>query len=164
MKTMASACNNEDFESSPVGQVTSSLGIPGWKMFKLTYPPGVNNCNALSLGQRSSPTTSAIEVFSVSGLIDPKIGTVYPIYSVFGSGVPNAGSGFNPGISQMYGDCFVRINKTNGVALEWYTAEKTITVTATNSLFRFAYISVLKHGSSSCCDAPAVWIDRKSVV
>ncbi len=158
-KTTVSVCNNEDFEIGQAGTVTSTAAVSGWNTFKLTFPnnPFPFNCMALTSTAVTRANPVSAELFTTNGFIDTIIGSGYPIYSVFGSGASNGGELYNPTIPTMYGNSFFRIGDASGAGYNHHSIEKTFSVTAANSLFRFAYISVLKAGTN-CCEAPSVQV------
>jgi gliding motility-associated-like protein len=153
------ACTNEDFEATSAGTITATNQVAGWTVTQgsvnsigsPTYPN--NSCN-LGLCCPNSPSESA--VFNApNGLIDPIIGSCYPIYSVFGSGPGDpAGSAANPQIvGGLKGDNFIRINSSlNNNSVE--KLSKTFSVTPNNVVFQFAFIAVFSVGHG-CCDAGA---------
>jgi len=150
-------CNNEDFESSsPSGIITNSSSISGWNIFKLSY--SVSNCAALTSTAVTKLNPTASRIYTVNGLVDSIIGSGYPIYSVFGSGSPNGGTTYNPEISDMLGNSFLKLGTAAYLPTNnHHSIEKTINVTTANCLFRFAYISVVEKGSI-CCSSPAVQV------
>lgn len=150
-------CNNEDFESgSSSGIITNSNAISGWNIFKLSY--SVTNCAALTSTAVTKSNPVASKIYTVNALVDSIIGTGYPIYSVFGNGPSNSGTTFNPEISTMFGNSFFKLGTAAYVPTNnHHSIEKTINVTSSNCLFRFAYISVVAKGSI-CCSSPAVQI------
>ncbi|MCC6369513.1 MAG: gliding motility-associated C-terminal domain-containing protein [Bacteroidia bacterium] len=153
-------CVNEDFEASTSSAtLTASNQITGWSVGRGTHypgPSGANSCNLLGY-TNAPPVESAIFVVP-SGYVDPNIGTVYPLFSVFGTSAGDpAAETANPQITQgMFGDNFIRINSdqlgTNAYSIE--KLSKTFLVTANNALFQFAFISVFYAGHG-CCDAGA---------
>lgn len=152
-------CNNEDFESGTGGAITNSTAIAGWSIHKLQMPvsPLISNCAVMTHTAVSRINPTAVYLFTANSIIDTIIGSNYPIYSVFGSGPLNGGSSVNPLIPEMRGNSFLRLGDASGTSLNHHEIEKTISVTSSNALFRFAYISVVK-GGSSCCDAPSVQV------
>jgi hypothetical protein len=140
---------NEDFELSPAGAVTGSAQVNGWICSQGNNLAG-DNCNLL--GCCGDTSISEIAVISASaGVIDPIIGIVYPIYSVFGAS-PNTGTTVNPGIITS-GNNFIRINSSyNNNSIS--RLSKTFSVTAGNAILDLAYISVFATGHS-CCDGSA---------
>ena len=85
---------NEDFEVSPAGNVTFSNQVIGWICNQGSIQ-GMDACNIQTCCVQN-PTTE-IEVINCSiqnGYVDPVIGSVYPIYSVFGNTI-NAGASVN---------------------------------------------------------------------
>lgn len=160
-KVVSASCVNEDFEASTGGAITSSIQINGWTVISGNTMNGNNLCN-LSGCCVSAPSEASL-VVAPNGLVDPIIGQVYPIYSVFGSAPANtAAAAVNPQItSTMGGNNFIRLNSNvNNFSVEQLT--KTYTVTASNDLFCFAFISVL-NGGHSCCDAGAMLIRLKDL-
>lgn len=158
-KVSVPACNNEDFETGPGGAVTSSTGVSGWDVYKLVLPvnPFISNCAMFTHTAVTRTNPTAATLFTANGHIDTLLGANYPVYSVFGSGSSNGGEVFNPGIGTMYGTSYFRIGDASGIGYNHHSIEKTINVTPSNALFRFAYISVVKMGTS-CCDAPSVQV------
>lgn len=146
------ACVNEDFEASLSGPITSSTQISGWTTTRGYNTNGNNNCN-LS-GCCVSPPSEAIMFVAPNGTIDPVIGNFYPIYSVFGSVTGNTNAAVvNPQItSAMMGNNFIRINSGTAGDFSMEKISKTFSVSSSNALFRFAFISVLSAGHL-CCDA-----------
>ncbi len=160
-KVVSAACVNEDFESSSGGAITSSTQINGWTVLAGNNMNGNNLCN-LSGCCMSSPSEASL-VVAPNGLVDPNIGLVYPIYSVFGSTPSStAAAAANPQITaSMGGNNFIRLNSNvSNYSLEQLT--KTYSVTASNDLFCFAFISVL-YGGHGCCDAGAMLIRIKDL-
>lgn len=99
-------------------------------------------------------TTVFSEIINTSsGYIDPVIGAVYPIYSVFGSTASNGGNAYNPQINRpMSGTQVLRLNKSNSVSgLEHIT--RTITVTNANSILDVAFM-ICVVGAHNCCESP----------
>ncbi|MBK7309362.1 MAG: gliding motility-associated C-terminal domain-containing protein [Sphingobacteriaceae bacterium] len=155
-KTAAPACNNEDFEASAAGNITTSNQITGWTVEGGTNMNPNNSCNLLGCCP-NAPTQGALITAGATGYVDPVIGAQYPIYSVFGT-VANNGLPFNPqiGLPAMNGNNFIRLNNaTSNFSMEKLT--KTFLVTPSNALFQFAFISVFYPGHG-CCDAGAFQI------
>ncbi len=159
---VAPACQNEDFEASTQGQITSANQIAGWTLAAgVNNPwsnPGVNSCNLLGCCP-NPPSKSFLFTAGATGYIDPVIGNTYPIYSVFGTSGPNNGIGSNPqlGLSNMFGTNFLRLNDAVTGDYSMEKLSKTFAVTASNALFQFAFISVFYTGHG-CCDAGAFQI------
>jgi len=153
------ACDNEDFETGVSGILSNSTAVQGWLAYRLTYPMPYNaNCAAMSntLLAKNNPTNTAL-MSVTNGLVDSLIGSTYPIYSMFGSGVSNGGELYNPGIPEMKGNNFLRLNRAKNAAGSYEIIEKTFTITQANALFRIAYIPVLQTGVS-CCEGPSFQI------
>ncbi len=152
----AAACVNEDFEASAAGNITSSGQITGWTINQGTNSGSSTSCNPNPFN--AQPNNS--QLFNVpGGLIDPIIGAGYPIFSVFGSGAQNGGTAANlTNIPQgCYGNNFIRINNSTTGDYSMVKLSKTIAVTSSNALFRFAFIAVMNTGHA-CCDAGAFQI------
>jgi hypothetical protein len=144
----ASSFDNGDFEASVSGVITSSNQVSGWVITRGAITTSVNPCNVQNCCF-NDPLESAIITNSVNGYIDPNIGSIYPIYSVFGDSVNN-GSSVNPSINSMYGSSVLRINST---ALNYgiEKATKTFTIMPSNALFQLAFIGLFFEGHT-CCD------------
>lgn len=155
------SCNNEDFESSSGGLISNSLAVSGWTINKLGSTLSICNSTALAAPNAtySNPMQNYVELFDVpTGTVDPLIGPSYTIFSVFGSGSPNLGSNTTPSITNMYGDKFIRVHRKDSNSLVNHSIEKTISVTAANSLFRFAILPLVESSSGGCCAQPGVYI------
>ena len=153
-------CTNEDFEASTAGSVTAQNQITGWTVTRGNVNPPNNACN-LNGCCTNNPVESEL-ISAPNGIIDPVIGSIYPIFSVFGSTAANPNAALNnPQIAQsMFGDKFIRINSSGLGAQQAYSVErlsKTFAVTSNNALFQFAFIFVSSTGHS-CCSAGAFQI------
>ncbi|MBL7919575.1 MAG: T9SS type A sorting domain-containing protein [Bacteroidia bacterium] len=151
--SVAAVCVNEDFEASTAGIVITANQISGW-----SFSNGMNQFpnTSCSFTTTPGPVESELITTPASGYIDPVIGAVYPIFSVFGN-TPNSGNSANPNIPNMKGSNFVRINSNlNNYSIS--KIEKTILVTPSNCLFQFAFITVFSSGHT-CCDAGAMTIN-----
>ncbi|MBA2613852.1 MAG: T9SS type A sorting domain-containing protein [Bacteroidetes bacterium] len=149
---VAAVCVNEDFETSAPGVITTPNQIGGWTLSGGSNQFPGNSCNITT---PNLPSESEL-IATTNGYIDPVIGGVYPIYSVFGT-IANTGTSVNPGIQNMYGDRVIRINNNiNDYSIE--KLSKTILVTSSNALFQFAFLSVFSTGHT-CCDAGAFQIN-----
>ncbi len=158
--SISPACQNEDFEMSTSAIILSSNQILGWTVTGGNNNPifntSINSCNMLGCCP-NTPSQSELINAPASGYIDPVIGSQYPIYSVFGTNANN-GATINPqlGLSTLYGNKFIRLNDSiNDYSME--RLSKTFNVTASNSLFQFAFLSLLNTGHV-CCDAGAFQI------
>jgi gliding motility-associated-like protein len=156
------ACQNEDFEegslSSPVpGTITvaTSAMVNGWTCQGANNSSGGTNGNCTNTYVYGAPNPIKLIAPGAAGLTDAIIGSGYKIYSVFGStAVTYPGSSTVTAANQdpfdNYGDWFIKLNdQTNGSSVNRIV--KTLTVTSSNALFQFAFISVLE-GSHGCCD------------
>ena len=143
------ACLNEDFELSPLGPITTTNQIPGWSVRLGNNNSPNNSCN-LTGCCGGNPNASTL---CGNGYIDPNIGAVYPIYSVFGLPVANTGTNIalNAPIGKMYGNNFIKIND-NTPNFGVHMVSKTFVVTPSNALFQFAFINMFYSGHP-CCDA-----------
>lgn len=175
------ACVNEDFESSTAGAITTSNQVLGWTVLRglndnlnppsptfastlhTWYPNGIpanpapNSCNQLGCCL-ADPEECEIITVPAGGYIDPEIGPVYPIFSVFGTTPgPALAQSTNTHLSQpLFGNNIIRIN-SNLTNYSMINLSKTFSVTSTNALFQFAFISVFSTGHG-CCDAGAFQI------
>jgi gliding motility-associated-like protein len=148
------ACTNEDFEASTAGNVIDSMQISGWKIKGGTVP-GSGFCTLAGCCPTQPNQGALINCPGTTGFIDPVIGAVYPVYSVFGDVPnPNNGAGVNPQITiPMKGTKVIRINNSvNNWSYERLT--KTFNVTPNSALFQFAFMSVFSTGHG-CCSASA---------
>jgi gliding motility-associated-like protein len=175
------ACVNEDFESSTAGAITTSNQVLGWTVLRglndnlnppsasfsnslhTWYPNGIpsnpapNSCNQLGCCLADPEECEIINV-PAGGYIDPEIGPVYPIFSVFGTTPgPALAQSTNTHLSQpLFGNQIIRIN-SNLSNYSMINLSKTFSVTSSNALFQFAFISVFSTGHG-CCDAGAFQI------
>ena len=154
---VAATCVNEDFEFSPIGNYILSNAIVGW-----TINSGVNggagySCSLLGCCP-SQP--NAVSILS-NGYIDPTIGAVYPIYSVFGGTAANTGTNvaLNSPFFQMFGSNFVKLND-NVQNFGIHKLSKTV-LAGNSNWFRFAFITVLNTGHT-CCDGSSFQIILKN--
>lgn len=154
---VVAGCNNEDFEASAAGPVTSSGQITGWTITSGTNQFPSNSCNLTGCCP-NPPMNSQLITAPATGYVDNVIGAQYPIYSVFGTS-NNNGIGVNPqlGIPAMFGTNFLRLNDAVTGDYSMEKLSKTFAVTANNALFQIAYISVFYPGHG-CCDAGAFQI------
>lgn len=157
--TLASV--NEDFESSPVGTITSSNQVLGWTVTSGTNM-GTNNSCKLTNGLTSYPNQPyAVQVLQ-NGYIDPAIGNKYPLFSVFGPNT-NLGDtvGLNAPVGQMKGNRFIKFNDgTPNFGAHCLT--KRFTVDTSNALFQFAFITVIAP-AHECCEAPTFQVSIKNL-
>lgn len=166
-------CTNEDFEASTPGVISVGNQIAGWTVsgghnapssasapssITVHYPSGWtgnNSCNLLSCCPTPPNNHSAlIDCSAPGGYIDNTIGVQYPIYSIFGTGAPNANAAAaNPQITGgMFGSKVLRLNSSATGDYSVQRLSKTFAVTTQNALFQFAFISVLNSGHP-CCSA-----------
>jgi hypothetical protein len=151
-----SGSTNADFESSSAGQVTSSTQVQGWTITNGThYGNSASNTCSLTSCCPGTPSLSSVITHSPGGAyIDPQIGVVYPISSVFGSGSPNFNAmGSNPSIGTMKGTTFFRLNDAGSGHYGIERISRSIQVTSTNYEIDIALMSVMYPGHV-CCDAP----------
>ncbi len=153
LKAHAAVCVNEDFEASTAGIITTANQINGWSLSNGMNQFPNTSCNFTTT---PGPVESELITAPSTGYIDPVIGAVYPIFSVFGN-TPNNANPVNPGIQSMQGNNFIRLNSNlNNYSIS--KLEKTILVTSSNCLFQFAFITVFSTGHT-CCDAGAMTIN-----
>ena len=145
------ACMNEDFELSLPGPITTTNQIGGWAVSSGNNNFPNNSCN-LTGCCGGFPNASTL---CGNGYIDPNIGAVYPIFSVFGLPVTNTGTNIAliAQVGNMYGNKFIKIND-NSPNFGVHSVSKTFVVAPSNALFRFAFINVFYTGHP-CCDAGA---------
>jgi hypothetical protein len=152
--TGQNSCTNADFETGTPTVITSSTQVTGW-----TITHGSNNmvqggnCS-LTLCCTMQPQNSML-INTSTGYIDPVIGSVYPIYSVYGSAqAPTGAASANPQLNfPMGGSQVLRLNNNN-TSYDVERASKSILVSATNHMVDVAYMAVLYPGHG-LCDAPA---------
>jgi hypothetical protein len=162
-KVMASNCLNEDFENSSPGApwgvpstntITTSAGIVGWMGDAGNSSVGGASAScSLTWCCTGNPTDIQVIAPGPGGLFDPYIGSSYPIYSLFGN---NLNNGVGTYSINSRGDFFARINNpAPGSLVNRLT--KTINVTSSNSLYQFAYMSIVQM-AHCCCDNGGVTI------
>lgn len=156
-------CDNEDFEAATGAVISTTNQIQGWVVSggSHTLQSGSNSCNQFGCCPNAPLECELID--APTGTVDPTIGSFYPIYSVFGSTpAPAAANAANPQIAQgMFGSKFIRINSNqNNYSMARLT--KTFSVSPTNAVFQFAFISVFSTGHG-CCDAGAFKITLYTV-
>ncbi len=146
------SCLNADFEASAATAITSNTQISGWLCSSNTHTNGSTNCD-MATCCASSPQTSSL-ISAASGYTDAAIGSVYPIYSVFGSTNADANAAtVNPQLNfAMKGNNFIRIGSSSATPARFERVSKTFTVTASNYVLDVAFIAVLTKGHA-CCDA-----------
>lgn len=153
--TLVPACTNEDFEASASASITSSNQIAGWTITRGDVQPPNDACN-LAGCCAVSPVESML-ITSFVGYIDPIIGAVYPIFSVFGSNVGNPNSALNnPQLPfHPFGNNFLRLN-SSGLGAQAYSVEKlskSFVVTPSSAIFYMAYIFVSGPAHACCSSA-----------
>ncbi|HQQ95305.1 MAG TPA: hypothetical protein PLQ93_12165, partial [Bacteroidia bacterium] len=158
--TVVPGCTNEDFEASTAGSVVTTNQIAGWTITRGDVQYANNDACNLNGCCPQNPQESEL-INAPNGYVDPVIGSIYPIFSVFGTtaGDPN-GPVNNPQLTiPMFGDKFIRINSP-ALGAQAYSIEKlskTFSVTPNNALFQFAFIFVTSTGHA-CCSAGAFQI------
>ncbi len=144
--------NNEDFESSTSTPLTNSLQVSGWVLTNASNNNQQDTlCNKFCDSLLIPIKSYVINHSPSAGYIDTIIGAQYPIFSVFGSGTPNAGGSVNPHLSNLKGTSFLRIsssfnNENSGIQ----QASKKIFITPANCVFKYAYIFV-GNDLTPCC-------------
>ncbi|MBK9283384.1 MAG: gliding motility-associated C-terminal domain-containing protein [Sphingobacteriaceae bacterium] len=145
------ACTNEDFEGSTPAQITATDQINGWTVTGDNNLNYASNCNLQTCCPNAPFASALIDCPSGTGFVDPIIGGVYPIYSVFGTGANN-GNGNNPQVPiPMAGTKVIRINNPAAGDYSVEKLSKTFAVTPSNALFQFAFASVF-YTNHGCCD------------
>lgn len=157
-KTALAACLNEDFEEAgltyPVPSsvnITTVNAINGWTANSRTISPSIPDphCSLSSLSFTANPDGIRVISAGPTGVIDPIVGSGYPIYSVFGTNLnTNASAAYG---YSCYGNWFTRINQgsTNNTVGR---LKKSFNVTTSNAFFDFAYLTIVQQ-SHCCCDA-----------
>ena len=158
-QTIAQTAN---FEIFAAGTVTNNNQLAGWTVLaslSASATPDINdnNCNLASCCWTQSPTRCEV-ISAPNGLIDPSIGSSYPIYSLFGSSpAPAAASMANPQINfPMGGTKFFRLNQHLGSGTDRLST--TILVTDETSFIDIAYISIINR-AHNCCNDPGFRIE-----
>ena len=109
---LASTAQNEDFESVPIGTITTATQISGWSIYTAAHTFSTNTC---FLPQASGTPSSSAVYSTTSGYIDPGIGSGYPIFSLFGATPgPASAAAANPQLGfAPAGNSFLRLNSSN---------------------------------------------------
>lgn len=123
----AAPCVNEDFEASPVGQVGATLA--GW-----TITEGQNSSSCTMGG--CCPTAGGLDAWIRT--------TPYASGTNIGT-VPN---------SPLGGTKILQMNDNITNVGEVVRIQQTFPVTATNALFRLAYMAEMDGSGHACCDQP----------
>jgi hypothetical protein len=150
-KIISAQYNNEDFEISTPGNISSSNQVTGWRIFNaLNDNFGavcITFCDSLKTTINSAIINHPLNV----GFVDTLIGSQYPIFSVFGQGL-NAGGGINYNIKKLYGNSFFRLGaaKTSTLSTFQQLTKKT-KITPLNCVFRYAYLYAGVGSQASCC-------------
>jgi gliding motility-associated-like protein len=143
---------NVDFENSAPAPVLTNTQVSGWHIGHGLHVGLINNCYQVNC---CNLTTSFSEVINTSGgYIDPEVGGIYPIYSVFGSGPSNpSANSLNPQLGfPLRGSTVLRLNSEfSGAGIESLT--KTVSVTYTTNVLQIAFIIVVT-GAHNCCESP----------
>jgi hypothetical protein len=123
---VAAPCQNEDFEGLPTGSVAA---IPGW-----TLSVGQNTATSGSCSMVGCCALTPTAGYSVvaTPLADPVLGTI-----------PN---------SPLGGSNVLKISDNIVNFGEVYRIEQTFSVTSTNSVMKYAYMSALDGTGHTCCD------------
>ncbi|MBL7933489.1 MAG: hypothetical protein JNL60_16405, partial [Bacteroidia bacterium] len=169
-------CVNEDFEASTAGPITTTNQIAGWTVvegyngdvFSSSAPSltavfpnglsGANSCNLLGCCPLPPSHSQLIDCSAPGGYIDNTIGAQYPIFSVFGTGTVAGAAASNTDITQgMFGTKVIRLNDPVTQDRSMAKLSKTFSVSASNALFQFAFISVFAP-NHNCCEAGAFQI------
>ncbi|MGE0568004.1 MAG: T9SS type A sorting domain-containing protein [Bacteroidia bacterium] len=150
-------CNNENFESSTPGVITSFTQIQGWTFAN----HNTLECMYLDDSLQSPISSEIISTPFNSGYIDPNIGSIYPIFSVFGGSIQNNGIINNSKLGKMYGNNFLRIGSSSmSQSVEKVT--KYMKVDSLNWMFNYAYMFVTVPGlpgiHTNCCHIPMLKI------
>lgn len=146
---------NLDFESSLGAPVSASTQVAGWTILR-GLTSSLDNLCVTQTCCLNNPLDSYLES-SMSGIINQQIGSVYPLYSVFGAAPASLAANVNnPQIAfTMGGNNILRLN--SGVTGD-YSRENAVTtfvVDTSNYFFSYAFVTVLCPGHG-CCDAGAI--------
>ena len=166
LKSASASCVNEDFEASAVGPITGTTQVvSGWTLVAGSHTSNAtyNTCNLLGCCPNYVYESAILSSTSNAGYVDPVIGPIYPIYSVFGTvaAPPNAIPSNSQIPGGMFGNNFIRLNSSmNNYSIE--KLSKTFQVTPSNALFRFAFINVISCGHA-CCDASSFKVTLTNV-
>ncbi|MCE3259912.1 MAG: Ig domain protein group 2 domain protein, partial [Bacteroidetes bacterium] len=125
---VAAPCQNEDFEGLPTGSVTA---IPGWTL-SVGQNAGTNSSCSM-LGCCALTPTAGFSVVATP-VSDPVLGTI--------SNSPLGGSNV------------LKISDNIINMGEVYRIEQTFSVTSSNSVLKYAYMSAIEGSSHTCCDNP----------
>jgi hypothetical protein len=141
--------DNDDFEQSPAGTITQTSQVNGWVFEQGDVMPPNDACNLNGCCLNAPAESMIIDCPINMGYVDPIIGVVYPLFSVFGTAT-NTGNGSNPQlVGQMKGSRIMRLNSSlNNYSIE--RATKTYVVNSNNSNFEFAFATVFATGHSCC--------------
>lgn len=176
-------CDGCDFENDLAASISYSTQLQGWvckqgyngyigsqntTSLSTYFPRGLTNASSCNLnGCCPIPPQNACAVVSTgsAGIVDSNIGSQYLIYSVFGTDTAGSSqaAAANPQLtSTMKGTKVLRIN--NGLTGDYSISRisKTVIVDSVNSMFSYAFISVLQTGHN-CCDGAVVHFNFRSV-
>ncbi len=148
---------NFDFESSAASPVTSNTQAIGWNIAHGQHIGLITNCYQVNC---CALTTSYSAIINTSGgHIDPQVGAVYPIYSVFGNGFSDpVANSYNSQVGfPLKGDRVLRLNSDiSGAGIESLT--RTISVTHTTNVLQIAFMIVVT-GAHNCCESPGFYLN-----
>jgi hypothetical protein len=146
------SCQNVDFEGSVTAPISTSTQVDGW-----VFTNAVNNVPGVICSRFCDSTLIPINSLVInhsisSGYIDTLIGSQYPLFSVFGSGIANGGNLFNPAIGNMFGNSFLRLSSPfTGSPTVFQQVSKKIKVSPVNNIFKYAYVFVGRISATPCC-------------
>lgn len=131
-----SSCNNIDFENLIPSVYNGSLSVQGW-----TLTAGSSTGNAASCNLQNCCIQNAYLWAYNQVLIDPIIGSAYPVKSPFN-----------------HKPTFVRIGTDTALGRAT-RLRKSMLIGSSNELVQIAFLSVLENASaSSCCELPGLLI------
>lgn len=176
-------CDGNDFENDAVAGISYSTQLQGWfckqgyngyigsqstTTVSSYFPGGLPNPSSCNLtGCCPIPPQNACAVINTgsAGIVDTYLGAQYRIYSVFGTdtaGSSQAGAA-NPQLtSTLKGSKVLRVNNAITGDYSISRISKVVNVDSSNSIFSYAFISVLQTGHG-CCDGAVIHFNFRSV-
>lgn len=155
--------NNEDFEISTPGNISSSNQITGWRIYNALNDVYGAVCTKFCDSVKVPITSAIINHSQNIGFVDTLIGSLYPIFSVFGTNL-NSGGTVNFNIKNLYGNSFFRLGavRTSTTSTFQQLTKKT-KITPLNCVFRYAYLYSGVSGNYWCCNGAMFKIRVKNL-
>lgn len=171
LNSFSQNCLNEDFEDASLTNsvpstivVSTSNAVNGWSITSGINTGTVTSCNIYSCCPSSPNAAQVISTTSLSGLIDPNIGSSYPISSYYDNySIYNLSLAiWTPTVivnSGGYGEWFGKLNDdiaNSGIQ----RIKKCIDITPSNAIFALSVLPVIQNSSHGCCSQPSikVWL------